>query len=435
MARFISFQRIKFILKQFREILWLRPLVLSLAMVGLAFVVKLTDGTGLDRIVPEINRESIETLLTIMASSMLVIATLAVGAMVSAYASASSTATPRTFRLVIADDLTQNALSTFLGAFIFSIVGLTSVKNDFYGKTGVFVVFALTVLVFGTVILTFVRWVDRIARLGRLGMTIDMVEKAAARSLQRRGEALYLHGVPVKTTRLTGKPVFACSAGYIQQVDVASLQNWAEKAGGRVVVKALSGDFVAPGDVLAYARAEADGESEVDYGPVAQSFVVRNERQFDDDPRFGLVVLSEIAGRALSPAVNDPGTAVDILGALVRLFILWNECGPAAAKAGPKYDLVEVPAISERDMFDDAFTAIARDGAGTVEVAVRLQEALRILAQIGNVPMRKAALLHAGTAFKRSEKAMTLEEDLAAVREAAGPAENPEEDIQGGEVQ
>lgn len=420
MPRLVSFERIKFILKQFREILWLRPLVLSIAMIALAVVVRLVDGTGLNRIVPKMTDESIETLLTIMASSMLVIATLAVGAMVSAYASASSTATPRTFRLVIADDLTQNALSTFLGAFIFSIVGLTSVKNDFYGKAAVFVLFVLTVIVFGTVILTFVRWVDRIARLGRLGMTIEMVERATARAFKRRGEALYLHGVPVKTTHLKGKPVLAADAGYIQQIDVASLQNWAEKERGRIVVKALTGDFVAPGTVLAYARAERDDGTTLDYGPVAQSFVIRNERQFDDDPRFGLVVLSEIAGRALSPAVNDPGTAVDILGALTRLFILWNQCGPAAAQTGPQYDLVEVPAISERDMFDDAFTAIARDGAGTVEVAVRLQEVLKILSEIGSVPLRKAALHHAGTALKRSRQAMNLEEDLAAVREASG---------------
>ena len=38
------------------------------------------------------------------------------------------------------------------------------------------------------------------------------------------------------------------------------------------MVNALTGDFVAPGKVLAYARAEADGGSEVDYGPVVQAF-------------------------------------------------------------------------------------------------------------------------------------------------------------------
>ncbi len=47
-------------------------------------------------------------------------------------------------------------------------------------------------------------------------------------------------------------------------------------------------------------------------------------RTFEDDPRFGLIVLSEIADKALSPGVNDPGTAIDVIGTLVRLFTLWQ---------------------------------------------------------------------------------------------------------------
>jgi uncharacterized membrane protein len=39
-------------------------------------------------------------------------------------------------------------------------------------------------------------------------------------------------------------------------------------------------------------------------------------------PRFGLITLSEIASRALSPAVNDPGTAIQIISSHVRLFSL-----------------------------------------------------------------------------------------------------------------
>jgi uncharacterized membrane protein len=46
-------------------------------------------------------------------------------------------------------------------------------------------------------------------------------------------------------------------------------------------------------------------------------------RYFDEDPRFGLITLSEIASRALSPAVNDPGTAIQIISSYVRLFSLW----------------------------------------------------------------------------------------------------------------
>ena len=57
-----------------------------------------------------------------MASGMLVMATFAVGSMVAAYASASNTASPRSFSLVISDDSSQKALSAFVGAFIFSTV-------------------------------------------------------------------------------------------------------------------------------------------------------------------------------------------------------------------------------------------------------------------------------------------------------------------------
>jgi uncharacterized membrane protein len=145
-----SLDRLRFLLTRFRERLWVKPLAVCLLSVGAAFVAKLADDTTLARFVPEIAPDSIETLLSIMAASMLVIATFAVASMVSAYASASSTATPRSFSLVVADDASQNALSTFVGAFIFSIVALTAVKNGCFGTAGIFIRFVLTATVAGS---------------------------------------------------------------------------------------------------------------------------------------------------------------------------------------------------------------------------------------------------------------------------------------------
>ena len=88
---------------------------------------------------------------------------------------------------------------------------------------------------------------------------------------------------------------------------------------------------------------------------------------FDDDPRFGLIVLSEIAGRALSPAVNDPGTAIEVIGTDVRLFTLWNTLANERKEVEPKHDRVEVTEVSILEMFDDAFRPIARDGAGKLK--------------------------------------------------------------------
>ncbi|WP_290652999.1 DUF2254 family protein, partial [Aquisalimonas sp.] len=97
-----SIDRLRFFFSQIKERLWAKPLALCLLSVGGAFIAKLADYTGLSSVLPEISQDSIESLLSIMASSMLLIATFAVGSMVAAYASASTGATPRSFPLVIA---------------------------------------------------------------------------------------------------------------------------------------------------------------------------------------------------------------------------------------------------------------------------------------------------------------------------------------------
>ncbi|MGQ0643898.1 MAG: DUF2254 domain-containing protein [Elusimicrobiota bacterium] len=420
----VSADRLRIHFNRFREKLWVKPLAIALLSAGAVFASKLADGTSLRLIVPTITIESVETLLSVMAASMLVIATFAVGSMVAAYSSASNAATPRSFTLVLSDDVSQNALSTFIGAFIFSIVALTAAKNDYFGPAGLFCLFALTIFVFGLVTLTFVRWVDRIARLGRLGETIDKVEKAADGALKRRRAAPTLQGLPAKNPNPPGQDVFAGSVGYVQHVDVAMLQDWAEKADGRVVVMSLPGAFAAPGRALARVTAGRRGEALKDCEQIVKAFQIGDSRLFDDDPRFGLIVLSEIAGRALSPGVNDPGTAIDIVGTLVRLFSRWG--APAAGDPSQAtYDRVEVPEVSVSDMFDDAFTAIARDGAASIEVVLRLQKALRSLASLDGDAMREAAARHGRAARARAEKALDQPHDLALMRDAASWATAP----------
>jgi uncharacterized membrane protein len=73
---------------------------------------------------------------------MLVISIFAVGSMISAFSAASNTATPRSFQLTIADDVSKNALSVFIGSFIY-IVALVALKNGYYGRAGHFVLLYL----------------------------------------------------------------------------------------------------------------------------------------------------------------------------------------------------------------------------------------------------------------------------------------------------
>ncbi|HCM05089.1 MAG TPA: DUF2254 domain-containing protein, partial [Oceanospirillales bacterium] len=158
---------VRFYLARIRERLWIKPLMSCVLSIGAVMIAGIVDGITLGVKLPNVSAEALETMLTIMSSSMLVIATFAVGSMISAYASASGTATPRAFPLIVADDVSQIALSTFIGAFIFSIVGLAAQLNGYYTGAGRFVLFIITLFVFSIVVLAFVRWVDRIARLGR----------------------------------------------------------------------------------------------------------------------------------------------------------------------------------------------------------------------------------------------------------------------------
>lgn len=411
-------ERLQFALNRIRERLWVKPLLVCLVSVLGVFLASVADGTGLGDVVPDVSKDSLESLLKIVAASMLVMATFAVGSMVSAYASASGSATPRAFTLVIADDVSQNTLSTFVGVFIFSIVALLALMNDYYDRAGRFALFVLTALVFALVIVAFVHWVDSIARLGRLGNTIKKVEAASLASLELRRVAPRLGGVARTAPRTGGRSVTSGTIGYVQMVDTATLQERAEASGLRVTVAALPGAFCTPDRPVATVTTDGPGEvSDDDVAALAEAFRIGPDRTFDHDPRFGLVVLSEIASRALSPAVNDPGTAIDVTGSLVRLFAAW--VAPPAEAPEVRFDRVAVPTLSVDDLFDDAFTGIARDGAGTVEVGVRLQRAFATLASLGEPALRASAHRHAGLALARAEGAMTFAPDLDTVRRAA----------------
>ena len=418
-------QRLRLFLQRLREQLWVKPLLVCFLSIAGVFLAKLADDTGLAKFLPTIELESINTLLSTMSASMLVIATFAVGAMVTAYASASSQATPRSFSLVIADDVSQNALSTFIGSFIYSIVGLIALQNEYFGKAGHFALFALTLAVFALVIITFVRWLDRIARLGRIQTTVESVEAATRKALLRRKQQPRLCGKPVSLEQENMIPFFPRKIGYLQVIEMALLQEYAEKQQLHVRVASLPGVFCTPDRPLAFFRASAaDGKplssQDLDCDILHKAFVIDRYRTFTDDPRFGLIVLSEIASKALSPGINDPGTAIHVIGAMVRLLTEWSEQQPCDEPLTVTYDRIEVPELSAADMLEDAFAAIGRCGANTVEVAIRLQKGLKSLVCCGDKALAEAAKQQADIALQRAQLALVIDADKEAVCRAAG---------------
>jgi len=404
------------VLSRLHEQLWLKPLVICLLSILTVTLASLVDGKVRADWAPEISVDSLKALLQVMSGSMLVVATFAVGSMVSAYASASNAATPRSFPLVVSDDMSQNAMSTFIGAFIFSVVALLALNNSLFGDLGRLILFVITLGVFVLVILMLIAWVDSIARLGRLHTVVEKAEQATSDALKLRADRPTLGAAEVDTAS-QGELVFAEVPGFVQRVSIEQLQSWAEKYDAQIELLALPGTFATPNRPLLRVEVAA---SVLDIEALRIAFTFGRRRTFREDPRFGLTVLSEIASRALSPAVNDPGTAIEVTGVLLRLLLAWDMRQVEGAKTEtPDYPRVRSPRLAALDLFDDAFTGIARDGAGMVEVQVRLQKALATLKQAQSASMREAAVEHSRRALARCELALTLPDDVLAVRRAA----------------
>lgn len=405
-------QNILFALNRLKEKLWFRPLIFCVLSVFGALLASIADGSHLNEIVPEIKTESLEQLLSTISGSMLVISIFAVGSMISAFSAASQTATPRSFKLIIADDVSQNALSVFIGSFIYSIVAMIALNNGYYGKAGHFVLFVFTLLFFALVIVTFLRWVERISKLGRMGHTIRLVEGATANAIKARLESPTLNGIAINPNREKGLAIYGDTSGYVQQINMHKLQKIAETLDAIITVNAIPGNFASLDKPLFYVILKTAISEIPDYKEIKEAFTIGDVRYFDEDPRFGLITLSEIASRALSPAVNDPGTAIQIIGSHVRMFSLWNKSAQEKKSEKDVFDRIAVPEIIVNDLFEDAFRPIARDGAGNIEVMIRLQKAFNTIASIDNFDLKKASLQHSQEAFERAKIEMKYETDV-----------------------
>jgi len=411
--------RWQWLIRQFARKLWVRVSIFSVAAVIVALV-----GVFLAPYVPQsfaerIGSDSIDDILKILASSMLAVSTFSLATMVSAYSAVSSSVTPRASKLLMDDTTAQNALGTFIGSFLFSLVGIVALSTGLYGQQGRLILFVATTVVIVLIVVTMLRWIDYLSHLGRVGETIDRVEQATRRALEERIAHPALGARRLDDPTLIPEdamPVFAKGIGYVQHVDIGTLVDCAGDSARDIYVTAQAGTFADRLRPLARIAGPLDDDT-VDR--VRAAFAVGDGRSFDQDPRFGLCVLAEIASRALSPAVNDPGTAIDVLGRSERLMALWAEGRDAPDEASDDAPPIYVPPIEPDDMFDDIFAPIARDGAGLVEVQIRLQKVLRTLAASDDRKLSAAARRHSRLALARAEKVLAMEHEVDLLRSLA----------------
>lgn len=415
----------EYLLRELRSSLWIKPSIMGAAAV--TWVTLSYKGGELlpDEMKVEVEREILINLLGIMASTMLTVATFSVAAMVSAFAAVSTTATPRATRIVMQDKSAQNSLTAFLAAFIYAIVALVALAIgntygseglNYYGAGGRLLLFAGFCGMVLWVLVSFIRWVDRVSKLGRMGDTLEHVEEACREAFGSAETMGTLGAKKAGGDAPTGAGIKASVIGYVQNIDIAGLDEIAEKLGTSIRVLERPGAFVDPYDSLVVVAGKENLDDET-VESIRDCFQLGDTRRVGSDPRFGMILLSEIADRALSPAVNDPGTAIAVLGIQIRLMQSWSSNHHEGTEV--KYENIEVTPLDPEDLLDDAFTAISRDGAGMYEVGARIQKSLAVLARFGNESLSVAARRHSQLALEQAQRSLPTESHKEIVRKLA----------------
>lgn len=379
-------------------------------------------GVMADPFVPQglseiISSEAVGSVLTIIASSMLSVLVFSLNTLVQASTTAASNATPRAVGTLLQDRTAQSALSTFLGAFIFSLVGLIALNTHLYGGGGRLVQFLVTLAVIFLIVVMLVRWINYLGHLGQMTKTITQVEEPASQAMATFRSAPYMLARP----RRGDLPAHLLMVehdriGYLRFIDIAALETLAERLDAEIHVIDRCGAFVTPGrPVAGIALAEGAGTPPDEaLAELRNAFTVGNSRSYDQDPLYGLIVLAQIGMRALSPGINDPGTAIDVIGNLVRIM--------AAGEPGqqePRYNRVFIPEIETDEFFDAAFTGISRDGADKIEVCIRLQHAFESLSFLPLPGFRRTAKLYAASTLERGLAKLEFENDRERLRKNA----------------
>ncbi|HHT7890417.1 DUF2254 domain-containing protein [Pasteurella multocida] len=385
----------------------------SWALFTVIFVLSLRLGARTLEVasLPDIKQETLESLLNVIASSMLAVTTFSLSVMVSAFASASSGATPRATDLVMGDSTTRTAITSFICAFIYAIIAKTALGMAFYAQNGRFILFISTVAVLLYLIITLIRWVYTLSQLGRLGNTLEKIEQVTGNALQHYRHSPQMNAASMRQPSATAKKVVAKKSGYLTHIDMQGLQKKAQALEGYIHIYVRPGVLISPDTVICALETEQDVEEET----LRQYFVLAKERTYEQDPNWGFIVLSEAAQRALSPAVNDPGTAINIMTIMMTLFVQAPES--KAEEQTVEYDRLSIVELDCAEWIRDAFAPISRDGAGILEVNLVMQ---KVLASIWrNVPEKavsQAALLMAEQALARAEQALTLKADIEQLR-------------------
>ncbi|WP_411137854.1 DUF2254 domain-containing protein [Streptomyces sp. C10] len=356
--------------------------------------------------------EDTRTIVTTISSAMMTFIGVVFSISLVAVQMASGQLTPRVVRIFIRSRISKITLTVFLATFLFSLLVLTSYESetDVRQVTSVPVVQnLLTMVLVALSLMLFIAYVSATLRLMQVGPVVDRITRETLRMLARQGTGGEGAEYGASLAPETGRVAHAGRAGVVLDVHVARLVRVARRQG--VVLRLIPriGDFVLPGTpVLA-----VHGGTTPPRWALRRTVSVGVERTFHQDLGLGLRQLSDIALRALSPAVNDPTTAVQCLDRIVQILaaVVRRPLGAVhhRDRRGAVRLVQNVPGWA--DLVDLGLTEIRAAAVHSPQVTRRMLAGIDDLLLLAPEPRREPLVRHRTLLLQAMERAVPAAPD------------------------
>jgi len=294
---------------------------------------------------------------------------------------ATSMLSARYMRLWYRDRVLHILLALLVGTFTFSFTLLAGVEENSVPHVGV----TATGVLMAADLFLFLFFLDRFVHRLR-PVAVAALAAAAGRhafeSAVRAASGPEAPEIVRGPLEIAGEPTIVVRtrrAGSIQAIDATALARFARHHRSTLVLNHAVGDFVPAGAaVIRVYGGEPTGDGDEDR--LRRMVVLGVERTIEQDPAFAVRIMVDVAIKALSPAVNDPTTAVQVINHLGDLL---HRIGAAdfrsVAQADPGMGRVLIAARGWEEYLALGVTEIRGYGASSVQVARRLRAMLEEL--------------------------------------------------------
>ena len=368
--------------------LWILPAIsIVVALAAARFLIALEVAMGWRG---TMSPDTARLIMSTVAGSTFTLVVLVSSAMLLAVQLASAQLTPRIITLIYRSPAGKLAFSIFVFTFTFSVATLVRIEDrvpllaSYVAGYGFLICLALFIL-FTDTVGKMLRPSSALRRVGLAGREVIISVYPSQRTEDTKLPE------PVKLPRdIQPQLVKSKEDGAVLAFDMSGLVNKATTANCIIEFVPQVGGFIAVGDPLfrVFAESQRPGDDEL-----RNSVAIGHERTLEQDPMFAFRIIVDIASKALSPAINDPTTAVM---AIDQIHHLLREVGKRLLADGREEDAQGHLRLIYRtpdweDFVQLGTTEIRQYGRDSIQVLRRLRAMLEDL--IETLPRHRHAIL------------------------------------------